>query len=537
MPPNDDEKILVVDDNPVKRYTITRTLEQAGFSVTEAETGAEGLRLAAQKICVAVLDVKLPDINGFELCRRIKSNPETAHVLVLHLSAHNTSGPDLARGLEEGADAYLAVPVESAVLVATVRALLRLHRAEAAARHAATVWSTTFDAISDAVFLVDPAGIIRRGNVAAGALLYRMSDTLPGMAFSQALAALGLDNLPDIKNVLEHCGAAEAPTLSSRWVRLNVDALPAKKDEETTDTVCIFSDITDRVTADQMREEAASKNERIAETLQRSLLLTPTNTATFPGLEVAGVYEPALSEAMVGGDFSDVFSLDDQCVALVVGDVTGKGLAAAAYTAEIKFSLRALLRQFPQPDQALLHLNRHLCAMRRLDRRDEPAKLNGVADFERFVSLAVVVLDTKRGSAHCAAAGAEPPLVVRFGSGASEEVFDACGPLLAMDAESMYNVAEVRLGTNDVLLLATDGVTEAHPPRKAHPPRRSVAFFGMDGMAEAAHAAANGSLQEVVDGIARAALQFAEKHQHDDICILAARCTENANNAVNKVQQ
>ena len=66
----------------------------------------------------------------------------------------------------------------------------------------------------------------------------------------------------------------------------------------------------------------------------------------FPGLQIAHFYEAAWDEALVGGDFYDLFALRDHKVALVVGDVAGKGLAAASYTAEIKFSLRSLLREF-----------------------------------------------------------------------------------------------------------------------------------------------------------------------------------------------
>jgi len=74
-------------------------------------------------------------------------------------------------------------------------------------------------------------------------------------------------------------------------------------------------------------------------------------------MEIAGVYEAASEESLIGGDFADVFVLDDQQIAFVVGDVTGKGLTAASYTAEIKFALRAFLRESANPARALYRLS------------------------------------------------------------------------------------------------------------------------------------------------------------------------------------
>ena len=122
--------ILHVDDNPATRYTIGRTLNREGFKVMEAATGGEALRLAKEGPDLIILDVKLPDIGGFEVCRRIKANPTTATIPVLHLSATYVTDEAQASGLEGGADSYLVQPVDPRVLVATVKALLRMRRAE-----------------------------------------------------------------------------------------------------------------------------------------------------------------------------------------------------------------------------------------------------------------------------------------------------------------------------------------------------------------------------------------------------------------------
>jgi PAS domain S-box-containing protein len=122
--------ILHVDDNPATRYTIGRTLGREGFKVREAATGREALSLAKEGPDLVILDVKLPDIGGFEVCRRIKDDPTTATIPVLHLSATYVTDEAQATGLDAGADGYLVQPVDARVLVATVKALLRLGRAE-----------------------------------------------------------------------------------------------------------------------------------------------------------------------------------------------------------------------------------------------------------------------------------------------------------------------------------------------------------------------------------------------------------------------
>src|SRR5262249_41333542 len=148
--------ILYVDDDEVNRHALTWMLQHAGFRTREAKTGADALRLAAEKPDLIILDVNLPDIDGFEVCRRIKGQPATAAIPVLHVSGVFVRSEDRTHGLEGGADAYLTKPAEPREVVATVRALLRVRKAEEAARRAAYQWQVTFDALHDALCLLGP---------------------------------------------------------------------------------------------------------------------------------------------------------------------------------------------------------------------------------------------------------------------------------------------------------------------------------------------------------------------------------------------
>ncbi len=128
-----DPVVLVVDDNEAGRFAKSRMIERAGFHVLEAETGRRALDLAhTHPVDLVVLDVNLPDISGIEVCGRIKSDEALSAVQVLQISATAISDADRVRGLTSGADAYLTEPADAAVLGATLKALLRVRRAELA---------------------------------------------------------------------------------------------------------------------------------------------------------------------------------------------------------------------------------------------------------------------------------------------------------------------------------------------------------------------------------------------------------------------
>jgi signal transduction histidine kinase len=126
--------VLIVDDHEAGRFVKRRTLERVGLTVLEASTGAEALAIAARESPdVILLDVHLPDINGMEVTRRLRAGEGgTPTIQILQISSTAIQDSDRIRGLEQGADVYLTEPTDSQILVATVRALLRVRRAELA---------------------------------------------------------------------------------------------------------------------------------------------------------------------------------------------------------------------------------------------------------------------------------------------------------------------------------------------------------------------------------------------------------------------
>lgn len=123
--------ILNVDDYVPGRYARTRLLRQAGYQVMEAGSGKETLdAITLHNLDLILLDVNLPDMSGFDVCRLIRDNPRTEAMTILHISASSVLSQHQVSGLNSGADAYLVEPIDPALLLATVNAFLRARRAE-----------------------------------------------------------------------------------------------------------------------------------------------------------------------------------------------------------------------------------------------------------------------------------------------------------------------------------------------------------------------------------------------------------------------
>jgi PAS domain S-box-containing protein len=157
--------ILNVDDHEAGRYARSRALRNAGFEVLEASSGAEALDLVnSQRPPLVLLDINLPDMTGYDVCRQIKAASATSGILVLHVSATFVKGSDQKRGLEGGADGYLAEPVDPDVLVATVNAYLRLRSAEEALRDSEERFRAAFEDAPIGMALVNFDHAIFRAN-------------------------------------------------------------------------------------------------------------------------------------------------------------------------------------------------------------------------------------------------------------------------------------------------------------------------------------------------------------------------------------
>ena len=267
--------------------------------------------------------------------------------------------------------------------------------------------------------------------------------------------------------------------------------------------VALYSqDITERKEAEAALQAGYARERRIAETLQEILLHTPP-AGVFPSLAIETFYEAASDEAAVGGDFSDVFTYDGGKIALVVGDISGKGLSAAALIAEVKYALRVIFREHPFPESAMTRLNNFVCEAQR------QGDFGG--DYQVVLSLAVFDPDT--GRLAYVTAGGEPLLLVRGDGGA--ETVGVSGLLLGVQPEISYTAAEVEVAAGDTVLLATDGLTEA---------RRGREVFGFDGLqVQAAALLPDRPLRDAGQALIESVRGWAGDAFQDDACVLLAR--------------
>ena len=119
-------RILVVDDIPPNVKLLEARLNAEYFDVLTASNGPDALKICADGVCdIILLDVMMPGMDGFEVCRRLKANPATAHLPVVMVTALDQP-TDRVRGLEAGADDFLTKPIDEVALVARVRSLARL---------------------------------------------------------------------------------------------------------------------------------------------------------------------------------------------------------------------------------------------------------------------------------------------------------------------------------------------------------------------------------------------------------------------------
>lgn len=195
--------VLVVDDNPTTRYATARVIRAAGFRTAEAGSGNEALDLAGQGVSAVVLDVHLPDIDGFEVCRTLRSRADTALLPVVHLSAEYVRNEDRVTGLNAGADGYMVHPVDSAVLIATLQALIRARTAEERQRRSEQRFRAIYDQAQSGIALVDAQGCFSDANPAMLLLLRREREDLLGRSIvslaspeSQALVQETFSTLP-----------------------------------------------------------------------------------------------------------------------------------------------------------------------------------------------------------------------------------------------------------------------------------------------------------------------------------------------------
>ena len=265
-------KVVVVDDNPATLYSTGRILENADYQVTRCSRGNDALAAILAGVDAAIIDINLPDIDGIEICRRLRSHVDTRQMAIIHLSATKVDDADRVEGLDAGADAYLTHPVHPQVLLATLRALVRARAAETAMRESEVKFREVFEQAPCGIAVLD--GELRFG--AANAAMQRMLRCSAGELAGRPITDFSTHEAGlDVEAILACLSSGRTWSGNTR-----VDFAPGdfvelqwnlSSQSDAGGILCIVADVTERARFAAERErlfgierEARSEAERIA---------------------------------------------------------------------------------------------------------------------------------------------------------------------------------------------------------------------------------------------------------------------------------
>ncbi|HYN96531.1 MAG TPA: SpoIIE family protein phosphatase, partial [Pilimelia sp.] len=471
-------RILVVDDNADLRAYLVRLLSAHWQVVTAADGTAALAAAAGGDFDLVLTDVMMPRLDGLELVAALRADPLTRHLPIVVLTAR--AGEEASvRGLTAGADDYLVKPFTAQELVARVRANLELgklrggviRRLRALADSAVALGTarTTAEVIRVAAEHVCRLTGVRHAAVSAGDLRHDADGARPA------------DGRPATRVPLIGVAGVRRGEIEVWW---DADAADAHALDELARIVAL------RLENAQLYEA----EHRIATTLQHSLL--PQSLPPVPGTVLACRYVPGSGEADVGGDWYDAVALPDGRLALVIGDVVGKGVRAAAMMGQVRNALRAyLLEGFP-PAEALERLNR----------------LVGSLGRAHFATVVCVLFDPGTGRLRYASAGHPAPVVISPSGAVGFLHAEALGPPVGALPGATFTAEEVTVEAGTRMLFYTDGLVEDR--------RRGIDAGLGELLADAARPSRH--VEDLLDDMLARAQQ---RERRDDIAVLALEVT------------
>jgi signal transduction histidine kinase/DNA-binding response OmpR family regulator len=420
-------RILLADDNVDLRDHVARLLRPE-WEVVAVADGEEAFAEAARLPFDLVLtDVMMPRLDGFGLIKRLRADERTRDVPIVVLSAR-AGEESSSEGLSAGADDYLVKPFSARDLQARVRANLQLGQQRRQIIHRLRG-------------LVDAAAAVNTVRTTAEVL-----DVAVRHVQSMTGAGRVIITVPGARSEVD--GGADASAVPSAVLPLpdtSGDSLGELRVWAGPDGAPDPAVLTQLARLIGLRLENARLYEaehRIAATLQHSLL--PQSLPQVPGAIVASRYLPGSSEAEVGGDWYDVIAGPDEQLFLVIGDVVGKGVQAAAAMGQLRNGLRAYILEGFDCGEALTRLNRLVDNLGR----------------GQFATVVCVRFDPRTQRLWYASAGHPSPVLAAPGE---EGVFlygAALGPPIGALREVTYPTRETRLEPGSRLLLYTDGLVE-----------------------------------------------------------------------------
>ena len=556
------ETILVIDDDHDVAMTCAELLEEQGYGVLVAHSGAEAMTLLEHPTVAAVLvDLRLPDADGIELMGRFLALPSRPEVVVM--TGHATLDSALA-AVRAGAAGYLLKPVSFESLATIMGRAIerrwlvqenarlgvelaeRLTEAEVLLAIASTV-ASTLD-LDEALRRISRELVRLTGaDIAAAYLLDAGREALvPCAAYhvpKEHLERLATSVIPlreegfylplwrDRRPVwsddvgadprFRHALFRQIPHRSALVLPLVLESEVSgafyvvwwKRRRTFTDReLGLLERVSGQVSAllrnarlfgqakayNEAFRELVASELRIARRIQSSAL--PQNFGSLAGGTGLEVHAVMEPAREVGGDLYDVRRLPGDRLFVVLGDVSGKGIPAAMFMMVTTALLRVAVRDGLEPPELLARLNDQLCA-------DNPTSM--------FVTLACATVDGTVGEARYALAGQTTPVLLTA-AGEPRLLGGDLGTIAGVEPGLAFPSATVHLDPGDTLLFYSDGVTESFAP--------DGRAFGEEGLLAALAGLAGASARVVVDRLREAVRTFtANAEPSDDVAILAVR--------------
>jgi signal transduction histidine kinase/DNA-binding response OmpR family regulator/anti-sigma regulatory factor (Ser/Thr protein kinase) len=472
-------RVLLADDNADLRDHVARLLRPY-WDVTAVVDGREALdRALAEQFDLVLTDVMMPRLDGFGLIRALRADGRTRDVPIVVLSAR--AGEEASvEGLAAGADDYLVKPFSARDLTARVRANLELGqlRRQIISRLRGLVdAAAALNTVRTTAEVVNVAARHVRAMTSAG----RVVVTTPGARAEADGGAVG----PAADTVVPLPDTSGA-TLGELSVWAGADG-PAE--------AVVLTQLARLIGLRLENARLYEAEHRIASTLQHSLL--PQSLPRIPGAIVASRYLPGSAEAEVGGDWYDVIVAPDDQLYLVIGDVVGKGVQAAAGMGQLRNALRAYILEGFDCGGALTRLNRLVDNLGR----------------GQFATVVCVCFDPRSRRLRYSSAGHPSPVLAARGEEGEFLHPRALGPPIGALRDVTYPTLTTELALGSRLLLYTDGLVED---------RRQ----GIDiGLAELCAALAKPA-EHVEDLLDNLLARVVRQTRRDDIAVLALQATE-----------
>ena len=402
------QTVLIVDDTPTNIQVLMETLKD-DYRILAAVNGQRALKLAASDPLpdIILLDVMMPEMDGYEVCSRLKADAKTEDIPTIFITAKSES-QDETRGLELGAVDYITKPISPPVVQARVKGHLELKAA--------------------------------------------------------------------------------------REFLKNQNVILEQRVEERTQEVLKLQQVEFDLRA---AKEKVENELNIAAQIQKSIL--PSHFPAYPDRKEFDLFALMQPARYVGGDFYDFFFVDDDTLAMVIADVSDKGIPAAMFMMVSRTLINSLAVDHRSPSVVVAKANNVLCQ-------------NNEAGM--FVTVFLAFYEVSTGKLTATNAGHSAGLIVES-DGSSSEWASAHGAALGFMEDLTYREETVKLEAGQTLFLYTDGVTEATSSAEQ--------LFGLDKLRRMLMEKRSVSLDNLCRDIEARLTEFQRGHQFDDITMLALK--------------